>query len=379
MVVMGEKFMDNKPFSDVYIHQLVRDKYGRKMSKSLGNGIDPLEIIEKFGADPMRFTLAILAAQGRDIKLDPQAFESYSKFANKIWNATRFVLLNMDDFEKIELTPDMLEIEDKWMLSKLNKTIKIVTDALKGYEFNIAARALYDFFWNEYCDWYIEAVKNRLKSENKKIAQNVLVRVLDSSLRLLHPFMPFLTEELWQNLPKITDEKYLITAKWPEYNKEHEFENEENEFEKIKEFIRGIRNVKAEINIPQITKVEVAYKTLGDNSWIKNNEKIIKELSFVTTLEVVESKPSKAATSYVDDTIEAYVKLGELIDIEAERIRLNKKKEKLEKEFMKYDKKINNANFMSKAPEDVIEEVKEKHAFVKSQIDKLEKLLEELK
>ncbi|KLO21256.1 valyl-tRNA synthase [Marinitoga sp. 1197] len=379
MIVMGEKFMKNKPFSDVYIHQLVRDKHGRKMSKSLGNGIDPLEIIENFGADPMRFTLAILAAQGRDIKLDPKSFESYSKFANKIWNATRFVLLNMDDFEKIELTPDMLELEDKWMLSKLNKTIKIVSSSLKKYEFNIAARALYDFFWNEYCDWYIEAVKNRLKSKNKLIAQNVLVRVLDTSLRLLHPFMPFLTEELWQNLPKINEEKYLITAKWPEFNPEHDFEKEEYEFEKIKSFIRGIRNVKADINIPQITKIEIAYKTLGDNSWIKNNESIIKELAFVTEINVVDEKPEKSATSYVDETIEAYVKLGELIDIDAEKIRLNKKKEKLEKEFIKYDKKLKNNKFISNAPEDVIEDVKEKYSTVKTQIEKLEKLIEELK
>ncbi|NUU99225.1 valyl-tRNA synthetase [Marinitoga sp. 1154] len=379
MIVMGEKFMKNKPFSDVYIHQLVRDKHGKKMSKSLGNGIDPLEIIENFGADPMRFTLAILAAQGRDIKLDPKSFESYSKFANKIWNATRFVLLNMDDFEKIELTPDMLELEDKWMLSKLNKTIKIVSSSLKKYEFNIAARALYDFFWNEYCDWYIEAVKNRLKSENKQIAQNVLIRVLDTSLRLLHPFMPFLTEELWQNLPKINEEKYLITAKWPEFNPEHDFEKEENEFEKIKSFIRGIRNVKADINIPQITKIEIAYKTLGDNSWIKNNESIIKELAFVTKINIVDEKPEKSATSYVDETIEAYVKLGELIDIDAEKIRLNKKKEKLEKEFIKYDKKLKNNKFISNAPEDVIEDVKEKYSTVKTQIEKLEKLIEELK
>ncbi|MBM7558963.1 valine--tRNA ligase [Marinitoga litoralis] len=378
MIVMGEKFMDDKPFSDVYIHQLVRDKQGRKMSKSLGNGIDPLEIIEKFGADPMRFTLSILAAQGRDIKLDPKAFESYSKFANKIWNATRFVLLNMDDFEKIELTPDMLELEDKWMLSRLNNTIKVVTESLKKYEFNIAARELYDFFWNEYCDWYIEAVKNRLKSENKKIAQNVLVRVLDSSLRLLHPFMPFLTEELWQNIPKITDEKYLITAKWPEYIEEHKFDKEEYEFEKIKEFIRGIRNVKAEINLPQITKVEVSYKALDNYEWIIKNEELIKELAFVTKLEKVDEKPERSATSYVDDNIEAYVKLGELIDIESEKERLNKKKEKLEKEFMKYDKKLNNKKFLENAPEDVIEEVKENHSLVKSQIDKLVKLLEEL-
>ncbi|KAF2955492.1 valine--tRNA ligase [Marinitoga sp. 38H-ov] len=378
MIVMGEKFMNDKPFSDVYIHQLVRDKQGRKMSKSLGNGIDPLEIIEKFGADPMRFTLAILAAQGRDIKLDPQAFDSYSKFANKIWNATRFVLLNMDDFKKIELNPDMLELEDKWMLSRLNKTIKIVTESLLGYEFNIAARELYDFFWNEYCDWYIESVKNRLKSENKIIAQNVLVRVLDSSLRLLHPFMPFLTEELWQNIPRITEEEYLITAKWPEYIEEYNFEKEESEFEKIKDFIRGIRNVKAEVNLPQITKIEISFKALENYEWIIDNEDLIKELAFVNKIEKVTEKPAKSATSYVDDNIESYVKLGELIDVESEKERLNKKKEKLEKEFAKYDKKLNNNKFLENAPEDVIEEVKENHLLIKNQLEKLMKLIEEL-
>ncbi|MFN4190851.1 MAG: valine--tRNA ligase, partial [Pseudothermotoga sp.] len=212
MIVMGYQFMNEKPFTHVYIHQLIRDKYGRKMSKSLGNGIDPLDMSAKYGTDPVRFTLAILAAQGSDIRLDERYFDTYKKFANKIWNATRFALINLEGYEKKSLGE--LSIADRWILSRLQKTVMVVTQALENYEFNVAAKSIYEFFWNEFCDWYIESAKPRLNGEGRITTQNVLVKVLDSSLRLLHPFMPFLAEELWQNLPVATES--ITIAPWPE-------------------------------------------------------------------------------------------------------------------------------------------------------------------
>ncbi len=267
MIMMGEKFMGEKPFHDVYLHQLVRDKYGRKMSKSLGNGVDPLEVINEYGTDPVRFTLAVLAAQGRDIKLDVGSFDAYRRFANKIWNATRFVLLNMEDHEKIELKEEDLKIEDKWILSRLNSTILEISKDLEDYNYDQAARKLYDFFWNELCDWYIEASKNRLNSSgnDKLIVQNVILQVFDSSLRLLHPFMPYISEELWQKLPIEKDSELLISAKWPEYNENNIYPEAEKVFSKVMELVSGIRNVKAEMDIPQTQEVEVKYKIVAKN------------------------------------------------------------------------------------------------------------------
>ncbi|BBE30479.1 valine--tRNA ligase [Tepiditoga spiralis] len=377
MIIMGEKFMNDKPFSDVYITPLVRDKQGRKMSKSLGNGLDPLEVIEKYGTDPMRFTLSILAAQGKDIKLDIKAFEPYSKFANKIWNATRFVLLNMNDFEEIELKDEMLAIEDKWIFTKLSKAVKEVSKAIEEYNFNIGAKTMYEFFWNEFCDWYIESVKDRLKDDNsKRVAQNVLVKVLDNALKLLHPFMPYITEELWQSLPIEHSSEMIITSSWPIFEKSYEIE--ESNFEKIMQVVRGIRNVKTEMNIAIIKKVEVKFKATNDN-FMKKSDSMIKKLGFVSNIEKVSDKPNGTATAYVDDDMEVYVVVGDLIDIEAESARLEKKIGKLNKEVQKFEKKLSNKNFVEKASADVVEETKEKLNDAKVQLEKVEKLYGELK
>lgn len=279
--------------------QLVRDKYGRKMSKSLGNGIDPLEMIGQYGTDPVRFTLAILAAQGRDINLDVRFFDSYRKFANKIWNATRFVLLNIDDYNKIELNEGDLKIEDKWILTRLNNAIEGVTNYLDIYLFDQAAKLLYEFFWNELCDWYIEASKNRLKSEGieKMIVQNVLVKVFDNSLRLLHPFMPYITEELWEKLPIDRDSELLITAKWPVCDKKYYFEKEAQDFIKIMEVVREIRNIKAEMNIPQVQEVSLNYKVVTAlEEWFEGNKELISNLGFVKRIEEIKAKPVSSAT-----------------------------------------------------------------------------------
>lgn len=372
MIMMGYEFMKEKPFSEVYIHQLVRDKYGRKMSKSLGNGIDPLEVIDEYGADPMRFTLAILAAQGRDLKLDVRFFDTYKKFANKIWNASRFVFMNLDDFEKMEIQKEHLKLSDRWILSRLQKTIKKVTEALDNYDFNIAAGEIYNFFWDELCDWYIEAVKNRLKSEDKKIVQNVLVYVLDMSLRLLHPFMPFLTEELWTKLP--TAGESIVVAPWPKVAEEYVDETAEKRFEEIMALIRGVRNVRAEVNVPQSTKVDLFIKGMLN----EEEQEYIRFLGNVSNIQFTESRPKLCATAYVSLNLEAYVSLGELIDVNAEVQRLKKKVEKLKADLEKFAKKLEDENFLKNAPEDIVEETKEKQRTFLEQINRIELIISDL-
>jgi valyl-tRNA synthetase len=372
MIMMGYEFMNEKPFSEVYIHQLVRDKYGRKMSKSLGNGIDPLEVIDEYGSDPMRFTLAILAAQGRDLKLDVRFFDTYKKFANKIWNATRFVLMNLDDFEKQEIRISKLKLVDKWILSRLQKTMGKVTSALDNYDFNVAAGEIYNFFWDELCDWYIEAVKNRLKTEDRKVVQNVLVYVLDMSLRLLHPFMPFLTEELWTKLP--TSSESIVIAKWPSVDTGLIDEMSEERFREVMDIIRGIRNVRAEVNVPQATKVEVFVK----GELLDEEKEYVKFLANVENITFVDSRPDLSATAYVSMHNEVYVSLGALIDINSEVARLRKKVEKLKADMEKFSKKLEDENFVRNAPEDIVEETKEKQKLFQEQINRIEQIISDL-
>ncbi|PLV60464.1 valine--tRNA ligase [Thermotoga sp. KOL6] len=371
MIMMGYEFMKDKPFSHVYIHQLVRDKYGRKMSKSLGNGIDPLEVIDEYGADPMRFTLAILAAQGRDIKLDPRYFDAYKKFANKIWNATRFVLMNLDDYDKVPL--QNLKEVDKWILTRLNKTVEEVTKALESYDFNIAAKSIYNFFWDEFCDWYIEASKPRLKTEERKLVQTILVKVLDTSLKLLHPFMPFLTEELWQKLP--VEGESITIAKWPEVEREFIDEEAEESFKKLMAIVRGVRNVRAEMNIPQSRSVKIFIR-----GWEVSEETnlLLKTLGNIEEISFVSEKPSKTATAYVEETLEVYVDLGGLIDFDKEKERLKQNMEKFRKEIDRLEKKLSNKDFLEKAPEDVVEETKEKLNTYKERLSRLESILKDL-
>lgn len=381
MIMMGEKFMGEKPFHDVYLHQLIRDKYGRKMSKSLGNGIDPLEVINEYGTDPVRFTLAILAAQGRDIKLDVGSFDAYRKFANKIWNAARFVLLNMEDYEKIVLKEEDLKIEDKWILTRLNSTILEISKDLEVYNYDQAARKLYDFFWNELCDWYIEASKNRLNSsgKDKLVVQNVILQVFDSSLRLLHPFMPYISEELWQKLPIEKDSELLISAKWPESNENNIYPESEEVFLKIMELVKGVRNVKAEMDIPQTQKVDLKYKIVAkNNDFIEKNISLIEHLAFLKDITQTEVKPAKSATAYVDESVEVYIPLGDYIDIDTEKQRLTKKLEKLAKDIELYNKKLSNKNFVEKADPDVVEKTKEDLIESEKKYQKLQTLLKEI-
>lgn len=371
MVMMGYEFMGEKPFSDVYIHQLVRDKFGRKMSKSLGNGIDPLEVIQEYGADPMRFTLALLAAQGRDIKLDIKNIDTSKKFANKIWNATRFIIMNLEDYKEIPL--ENLNLSDKWILSRLQKTIKNVTNAIEQYEFNLAAREIYNFFWDEFCDWYIEVSKPRLKTEEKHLVQNVLVTVLDNSLKLLHPFMPFITEELWQKLP--TSGESITVSEWPKVNDKLIDNISEKRFSLLMNIIKGIRNVKAEINIPQSQKVNIS----SNHDFTEEEKLYIRTLGNVENIKISDQKPEKSASAFVNNELEVYVELGNLIDIETEINRLNKKIEKLEKDAQKFRIKLSNKKFLEGAPEEIVEEAKEKLANIEEQIKKIKNIITSLK
>jgi len=380
MIIQGIEFMKDIPFKHVYIHQLVRDKYGRKMSKSLGNGIDPLEIIEKYGADSLRFTLAILAAQGKDIKVDEKYFEVYKRFINKIWNASRFVLMNLEGFKAIDSESLDLKLVDKWLLSRLNKTIKEVTESLENYDFNHAARRIYDFFWGNFCDWYIEASKSRLNSESnadKLTVQKILLETLDKSLRLLHPFMPFVTEEIWQKLPN-TGESICVSS-WPDYEAENTYEKDEQRFLKLMEVIRSIRNVKADMDIPQTRKVDLSIMSKdGKESFDEEEAKYITDLANVGEIEFVDFKPSKSASAYIDESIEIYVNIPGDIDLETEKNRLKGRINKLNKEKEKLEKKLKDEKFIKNAPENIIEEKERQYEEILIKFERLRKILEDI-
>ena len=375
MIMAGYHFIGDRPFDHVYITRLIRDKNGRKMSKSLGNGIDPLDVIKEHGTDAMRFTLAILAAQNHDIKLDVKFFDTYKKFANKIWNAARFALLNMERFEEIDLRKEKLAIEDRWILSRLARSVKTVEESIDSYDFPSAAKTIYSFFWNEFCDWYIESIKPRLNGggRNRTIAQNVLVRILDSSLRMLHPFMPYITEELWQRLP---DSKgLLIASEWPEFDESDFDVSSENEFSKIMEMVRGIRNVKAEMNIPPSSRTDVYY--LGERI---DTEilKLVSNLSNSGELIARSEKASGSVSAWGDSGNTLYVVLGE-IDTIAEIERLEGKLEKERSDLARTKSKLENKSFVDNAPEEVVNENKERLIISQDNIRRIEKIIEDLK
>lgn len=375
MIMAGYHFLGDRPFDHVYITRLIRDKNGRKMSKSLGNGIDPLDVIKEHGTDAMRFTLAILAAQNHDIKLDVKFFDTYKKFANKIWNAARFALLNMEGFEEIDLRKEKLAIEDRWILSRLARSVRTVEEAIDSYDFPSAAKTIYSFFWNEFCDWYIESIKPRLNGggRDRTIAQNVLVRILDSSLRMLHPFMPYITEELWQRLP---DSKgVLIASEWPEFDESDFDVSSENEFSKIMEMVRGIRNVKAEMNIPPSSRTDVYY--LGERI---DTEilKLVSNLSNSGELIARSEKASGSVSAWGDSGNTLYVVLGE-IDTIAEIERLKGKLEKERSDLARTKSKLENKSFVDNAPEEVVNENKERLIISQDNIRRIEKIIEDLK
>ncbi len=370
MVVMGLEFMGDVPFHDVYIHQLVRDKYGRKMSKSLGNGIDPIKIVNEYGADAMRMTLAMLAAQGRDINLDERIFESFRHFSNKIWNAARFVKMNtegitLDDVNGVTLA-------DRWILSRLDAAIEKVTESIESYDLNQAAHAVYDFFWGEFCDWYIEISKVQIGNEkHTENTKKVLLYLLKNSMKLLHPFMPFITEEVWSNF----FDGFVATSKWPQVSK-NVFADEGFDF--IVEVVKGVRALRAELEIPLSQSVKVAF--VGEKNVLENDEarRYVESLANVSKVEKMTLKPKRAMTVAVGNSVEVFVIMDEKFDIESELVRLSKKMENIEKDVKKLDKKLSNSQFLQKAPEEIVRKVKEEREKLFNKLETLKKTFKEL-
>lgn len=368
------------PFKDVFIHGIVRDSLGRKMSKSLGNGIDPLEIIEKYGTDALRFSLVLGISPGNDIRYMPEKLESAANFANKLWNASKFVLGNLEEID-YDTMPQKLCYEDKWILSKLNKLIKETTINLNNYDLGVWIQKVYDFIWGEFCDWYIEMVKPRLydkENKTREAAQYTLNKVLGDSLKLLHPIMPFITEEIYTKLYN-NDESIMISS-WPKYSEEFNFVNEEKQIEKIKQIIIGIRNIRTNMNVHPAKKSTLIFVTENDEEMIIDSQEFIKKLGFADKIIVQGNKNNipQNAMSVLSEELEVYLPFDELVDIEEEKKRLQGEKQKLEAEVERASKMLSNPGFVNKAPENKIKEEKEKLERYKQMLENVEERLSKL-
>ena len=377
MIFSGCEQMKKIPFHTVLIHGLVRDDKGRKMSKSLGNGIDPLEMAEKYGADALRFNLITGNSPGNDTRFYTEKCEAMRNFANKIWNASRFVMMNLT-IDRYELpAADKLEREDKWVLSKLNRLVKEVTENLDSYEIGVASAKVYDFIWDTYCDWYIELTKTRLNGTDeaaKLTAQNVLCYVLVTLLKLLHPFMPFITEEIYQALPKCDGASdILMMAQWPEYTEALNFPAEENAMEAVMDLIRAIRARRAEMNVPPSKKAELRIVT-GQPEAYRQGLHFIQRLAYASEVAFPESAPADVTglVSIVTHDATAYLPLSELVDLAAERERIAKELEKAKNGLRITEGKLANEKFVAHAPENVVNAEREKVTKYKELIAKLE-------
>lgn len=368
------------PFKDVFIHGIVRDSLGRKMSKSLGNGIDPLEIIEKYGTDALRFSLVLGISPGNDIRYMPEKLESAANFANKLWNASKFVLGNLEEID-YDTMPQKLCYEDKWILSKLNKLIKETTINLNNYDLGVWTQKVYDFIWGEFCDWYIEMVKPRLydkENKTREAAQYTLNKVLGDSLKLLHPIMPFITEEIYTKLYN-NDESIMISS-WPKYSEEFNFANEEKQIEKIKQIIIGIRNIRTNMNVHPAKKSTLIFVTENDEEMIIDSQEFIKKLGFADKIIVQGNKNNipQNAMSVLSEELEVYLPFDELVDLEEEKKRLQGEKQKLEAEVERASKMLSNPGFVNKAPENKIKEEKEKLERYKQMLENVQERLSKL-
>ena len=385
MVFSGLELSGKAPFDHVYVHGLVRDEQGRKMSKSLGNGIDPLEVIDQVGADALRFMLISGITPGNDTRYIPKKLEASRNFANKLWNASRFVIMNLQDedgnFLPFREGEEFWQDEDKWMISRVNETAKYVDDVMDKYDLSLAAQKVYDCIWNEYCDWYIEILKGRLYGDNeedKQTARFVLVKVLKDLLKMLHPFMPFITEEIWSYLPE-TEGKFIMLSDFPEYTEEYKFEDEVAELETAMEIIRAIRNIRAEANAaPSKELTAVIIADAESEGKIKAGERYIKKMANITDILVTDDKskvPAEVMSAVVTGA-EVNIPLEELVDFKAEAERLAKEKKKLEGEVKRGEKMLSNPGFVNKAPEAKINEEKEKLANYKEMLEKVIERLE---
>jgi valyl-tRNA synthetase len=389
MMMMGLKFMGDVPFGDVYIHGLVRDERGEKYSKTRGNVVDPLDLINRFGADALRFTLAALTMPGSDLKLSESRTEGYRHFANKIWNASRFALMNLEKFNIDKMTKEVLPKEfslpDRWIQGRLNQVIRDVQKSLEEYKFNEASHALYHFIWHEFCDWYLELTKLFLYKEVSKKRQDLtkrtLLEVLDSILKLLHPFMPFITEEIWQKLPQRKENESIMIAEFPKPNERYDDKAVEDEMVLIIEVTNALRNIRGEMNLPPGEQITVLLRTkskemekrLQENQSFIQLLALVKEFKFGRDIE----KPLYSAFVAVQD-VEIFVPMDRS-RMEEEAKRLQKEIVKIEKESGFVLKKLSNEQFLSKAPPEIVQEVKEKELEFRSQREKLEESLNKIR
>ena len=382
MIFSGCEHTGKTPFHTVLIHGLVRDDKGRKMSKSLGNGIDPLEMIEKFGCDALRMNMVTGNSPGNDMRFYVERCEAMRNFANKLWNASRYVMMNLADDAKNELPAlDKLEIADKWVLSKLNTLIAEVTDNLEKYELGVAIQKVYDFVWDTYCDWYIELTKARLyadDAERKQTAISVLVYVLDQMLRLLHPFMPFITEEIWQSIPHSGDA--LIVAQWPEYREELSFKTECDLMESVMEAIRAIRNRRAEMNVPPSKKAALFVLTAKPQVFTEG-EGFLERLAYAESVTMLDAEPANLDGMVTITTADAklYIPMGQLVDIAKELERIEKELDKARKNLAGIEGKLSNENFTARAPQNVVDAERQKAAKARDLIVQLEQSAAALK
>ena len=377
MIFSACEYTGEQPFDTVLIHGLVRDAQGRKMSKSLGNGIDPLEIIDKYGADAMRFALATGNSPGNDMRFSDEKVEASRNFANKIWNAARFILMNLDENEPAPHLPGELALEDKWILSQYNTVVKEVTDNLEKFELGMAVQKLYDFIWDVFCDWYIELAKIRLQQggEAAKPARAVLVYVMSNTLKLLHPFMPFITEEIWQTLPH--NGEAILVSPWPVYDAALAFSQEEAKMERIMRAIRAVRNRRSEMNVPPSKKAHVYIET-ADEETFRGAAVFFQRLAYASDVTVGTSFEIPGSVLIVADSARLYIPMGELVDLEAEKTRLHKELENTQKQLAGVQAKLNNEQFVSKAPAPIVQNQRDTAAKLEEKIQMLEQSLAEM-
>ncbi|MEG1593619.1 MAG: class I tRNA ligase family protein, partial [Oscillibacter sp.] len=372
MIFSGCEQMKKIPFDTVFIHGLVRDDKGRKMSKSLGNGIDPLEMAEKYGADALRFNLITGNSPGNDSRFYTEKCEAMRNFANKIWNAARFLQMNLT-IEECRL-PEKLEQEDKWVLTRLNDLIGEVTNNLDSFELGVASAKVYDFIWDTYCDWYIELTKTRMTGDDavsKRSAENVLCYVLTEVLKLLHPFMPFITEEIWQALPHEGD--FLMTSHWPVYRPELDFPAEAEAMEAVMDTIKAIRARRAEMNVPPSKKADVSLAT-DVPAIYEQGIHFLKRLAYADQVQIGANPPAdlEGLVTIVTRKANVYIPLSELVDFQAELERIHKEKERAEKGLAMVEGKLKNEKFVANAPESVVQVEREKAEKYRELIAKLE-------
>ena len=383
MIFQSLEFTGRRPFKHVLLHGLIRDEQGRKMSKSLGNGIDPMDVIDKYGADALRWFLSTGSTPGQDVRFSYTKMDAAWNFINKIWNASRFVIMNLDDDTKAEL-PEKSEwqLSDKWILSRLNKTVKEVARLFDGFEFGEAGRALYNFIWNDFCDWYIEMAKEDLNGSDEKLkhnTQNILCYVLDQTLRLMHPIMPFVTEKIWLTMPH--DGKSLVTAAYPVEHPEFDNPEAEKQMDNLIELIKAVRNSRASVNAPMSSAIDILIRTTSEDtkSVFDANVEYINRFCHPKKLEIsadVEA-PALSMTSVITGA-EVYLPLADLIDLNEEHARLEKEASKLEKEVERGEKKLSNERFVANAPAEVVNSEKEKLAGYKSKLEATKLRIEQL-